>query len=125
MEVYRMKKYHIINNNNEILWEVYTTSSRNALIMYLLDREDYSIDICIFQDAFSHIWKVCEYDNEDEYLIAKEVPEEELRDNMILSKNISNIEKIKLLFNRDKVLIRNRVPALYYLMLEFLDSFKK
>jgi hypothetical protein len=44
---------------------------------------------------------------------------------MILSKNISNIEKLKLLFNRDKALIRNRFPALYYLMLEFLDSFKK
>lgn len=125
MEVYIMKKYHIVNNNNEVLWEVYTTSSRNALIMYLLDRDNDSKDICIFQDACSHIWKVCEYDNEDEYLIAKEVPEEELRDNMILSKNISNIEKLKLLFNRDKALIRNRFPALYYLMLEFLDSFKK
>ena len=120
-----MKKYRIVNNSGETLWEVYATSNRNALIMYLLDREDYSIDICIFQDAFSHIWKVCEYDNEDEYLIAKEVPEEELRDNMILSKNISNIEKLKSLFNRDKALIRNRFPALYYLMLEFLDSFKK
>lgn len=120
-----MKKYQIVNNNNEVLWEVYTTSSRNALIMYLLDRDNDSKDICIFQDACSHIWKVCEYDNEDEYLIAKEIPQEELRDNMILSKNISNIEKLKLLFNRDKALIRNRFPALYYLMLEFLDSFKK
>lgn len=118
-----MKKYHIVNNNNEVLWEVYTTSSRNALIMYLLDRDD-SKDICIFQDACSHIWKMCKYDNEDEFLIAKEIPEEELRDNMILSKNINNIEKLKLLFNRDKALIRNRFPALYYLMLEFLDFFK-
>lgn len=67
-----MKHYEIMNVHGHVLEDVWAKSEREALCIYLTKHEELN-DMMLWASVFNGQWRLAEYDNEDEYMFAKEV----------------------------------------------------
>ena len=66
-----MKTFEIINHYGEIVEYIHADDERQALCMYLMKHEELN-DMMLWKSAYlSNKWKLAEYDNEEEYLMAR------------------------------------------------------
>lgn len=66
-----MKKYKIMNTYGHTMEYVWAKNEREALCIYLMKHEELN-DMMLYASVFTGQWRLVEYDNEDEYMFAKE-----------------------------------------------------
>lgn len=66
-----MKTYEIIRNG-ETIDRIEANDNRHALCIYLTKHPEME-DMMLWKDAFYGVWRLAEYDHEDENMIAREV----------------------------------------------------
>ena len=63
-----MRQYKIMNEYGNIIEYVWANSEREALCIYLMQHEELN-DMMLWKTS-NNKWKLAEYDNEDEYIVA-------------------------------------------------------
>jgi hypothetical protein len=72
LEVFIMIIYEIIDSNGKRIELIEAESERQALCIYLMNHEELT-DMMLWKSAdFLGSWKLAEYDNEDDCLMARE-----------------------------------------------------
>lgn len=66
-----IKTFRIMQYGNEIE-RVRANTEREALCIYLMNHEEL-VDMMLWKAADIGVWKLAEYDNEDDYMIALEI----------------------------------------------------
>ena len=65
-----MKDFEIINSYGEVIECISAKDERQALCIYLTNHEELN-DMMLWCGGWQGIWKLAEYDNEDEYIYAR------------------------------------------------------
>ena len=66
-----MNTFEIVNHNGKIIEYINAENERQALCMYLMKHEELT-DMMLWKSVdWRNTWKLAEYDNEDECLIAR------------------------------------------------------
>lgn len=63
-----MKDFVIVNENKKIIEQVRAYNERHALCIYLMNHEE--LDDMMLWKSNLGTWKLAEYDNEEEYMVA-------------------------------------------------------
>lgn len=66
-----IKTFKIMQNGNKIE-TVKANNEREALCVYLMNHEEL-VDMMLWKAMDIGVWKLAEYDNEDDYMIALEI----------------------------------------------------
>ena len=67
-----MKIFQIIRSNGELVCYVKAANERHSLCVYLSSHEELN-DMMLWQSIDGGMWKLAEYDCEDQFMFAKEV----------------------------------------------------